>query len=71
MYLHARQKRAKKAATSAWPPSRLSGSEDPQLPASTKAFFYLVEYFDGTASSYGTETASKPRAPGPGACSLQ
>ena len=25
---------------------------------------YLVGYFDGTSSSYGTETASKPRAPG-------
>lgn len=44
------------------------GREDPELPAVGEAFLYFVEYFDGTSSSYGTESAGKPRAPGPGAC---
>ena len=33
-----------------------------------EAFFYLVEYFNGTSSSYGTEGANRPRAAGPGGC---
>ncbi len=45
-----------------------AGWEDPELPSPGEAFFYLVEYFDGTSSSYGTESAAKPRAPGPGDC---
>ena len=44
------------------------GWEDPAIPSSGEGFFYLVEYFDGTTSSYGTESASKPRAPGAGDC---
>jgi hypothetical protein len=41
---------------------------DPAVPAPGESFFYLVEYFDGTSSTYGTESADKPRAPGPGDC---
>ena len=44
------------------------GNEDTELPRAGGAFFYLVEYNDGTSSSYGTESASKPRAPASGAC---
>jgi hypothetical protein len=42
--------------------------EDPDLPNPGQAFFYLVEFDDGISSSYGTESANKPRAPGPGDC---
>jgi hypothetical protein len=45
-----------------------SGWEDSAVPAPGHGFFYLVEYFDGTSSSYGTESASKPRAPVVGDC---
>ncbi len=45
-----------------------AGWEDAGLPSPGEAFFYLVEYFDGTSSSYGTESADKPRAPGLGDC---
>ena len=44
------------------------GHEDAETPNPGEAFFYLVEYFDGTSSSYGTESAGKPRAAGPGDC---
>jgi hypothetical protein len=44
------------------------GWEDPAVPPSGEGFFYLVEYFDGTSSGYGTVSASKPRAPGAGDC---
>ncbi len=44
------------------------GSEDPTIPEQGEAFFYLVQYFDGTTSSYGTESSDMPRAPGPGDC---
>ena len=44
------------------------GWEDPEIPVSGEAFFYLVEYYDGVSSSYGTESADKPRAPGAGDC---
>ena len=44
------------------------GHEDREIPEAGQGFFYLVEYFDGTASSYGTESTLKPRVPGPGAC---
>ncbi len=44
------------------------GWGDLQVPDPGEVFFYLVEYFDGTSSSYGTESADKPRAPGPGGC---
>ena len=33
-----------------------------------QAFFYLVQYHDGIDSTYGTESAAKPREPGPGDC---
>ena len=42
------------------------GWEDPAIPPPGEGFFYLVAYFDGTSSGYGTESASKPRAPGVG-----
>jgi hypothetical protein len=45
-----------------------SGWEDADLPNPGEAFFYLVEYYDGTSSSYGTVSAGMPRAPGPGDC---
>ena len=44
------------------------GAEDAELPTPGQAFFYLVEYFDGISSTYGSESAGKPRAPGAGAC---
>jgi len=50
------------------PNASTAGFEDAVVPAPGRAFFYLVEYFDGTSSSYGTETAGKPRALGPGGC---
>jgi hypothetical protein len=44
------------------------GREDAELPGPGEGFFYLVEYFDGLSSSYGSESAAKPRVAGPGAC---
>jgi len=44
------------------------GNEDLEIPAPGEAFFYLVEYNDGWNSSYGTETAPKPRVPQSGGC---
>ena len=44
------------------------GFEDRDSPDPGQGFFYLVEYFDGTESSYGTESALKPRIPGAGEC---
>jgi len=46
------------------------GSEDFNVPRPGYAFFYLVEFnfTDGTSSTYGTETADKPRAPAAGVC---
>ncbi len=46
------------------------GSEDTELPSHGEAFFYLVEYNDGLASGYGTESAAKERfaPPGQGSC---
>ncbi len=37
------------------------GWEDTDVPEVGEAFFYLVEYDDGSRSSYGTESAPKPR----------
>jgi hypothetical protein len=45
-----------------------AGSADPETPASGNVFFYLVEYDDGTASSYGSESARAPEVPASGAC---
>jgi FG-GAP-like repeat/FG-GAP repeat len=42
--------------------------EDAELPASGETFFYLVEYFDGSRSSYGSESAPRPRHPQSGDC---
>jgi hypothetical protein len=43
--------------------------EDTEDPDPGAAFFYLVEFHDQAVSStYGTDTAPKPRVPGPGAC---
>jgi len=39
------------------------GREDSEVPRHGMGFFDLVEYNDGSSSSYGTESASKPRAP--------
>ncbi len=46
------------------------GDEDTRVPTSGQAFFYLVEYEEGSGarSGFGTESAAKPRAPGAGAC---
>jgi hypothetical protein len=40
---------------------------DTGTPAPGELFFYLVEYDNGTSTSYG-EATRKPRAPGPGSC---
>jgi hypothetical protein len=45
-----------------------TGNADAENPASGQVFFYLVEYDDGTASSYGSESARAPEVPGSGAC---
>jgi len=54
------------------PPRIPSGSEieveDAGLPAAGETLFYLVEYVDDAPSSYGSESAAKPRLPGAGAC---
>ncbi len=44
------------------------GHEDGDLPAPGEAFFYLVAYNDGWESSYGTDTAAKPRESSGGGC---
>ena len=44
------------------------GWEDSALPSPGEVYVYLIEYDDGRKSSYGTETAAKPRIPGPGDC---
>jgi len=45
-----------------------SGHEDSEIPAPGEVFFYVVEYEDARPSSYGTESAAKPRVAGPGKC---
>ncbi len=45
-----------------------AGFEDAAVPAGQEIFIYLVEYDDGTPSSYGSVDAAKPRSPGPGTC---
>ena len=44
------------------------GWEDTEDPAPGQTFFYIVEYFDGWNSSYGTASADKPRWPASGGC---
>ena len=46
-----------------------AGNEDQAMPAPGQAFFYAVQYYDGIdESSYGTETADKPRVVSSGDC---
>jgi hypothetical protein len=45
-----------------------AGQEDPDIPSSGSAFFYLVDYRADTDSGYGTESAAKPRAASIGDC---
>ena len=46
-----------------------AGNEDQAMPAPGQAFFYAVQYYDGLdESSYGTETADKPRVVSSGDC---
>ncbi len=44
------------------------GWEDSATPASGDVFFYLVEYFDGWNTSYGTASAAMSRTVTSGAC---
>jgi hypothetical protein len=44
------------------------GWEDQALPLPGQVFFYLAEYFDGSSSTYGTESVGKPRVPSSGDC---
>jgi hypothetical protein len=44
------------------------GWEDGELPETGQAFFYVLQNYDGNSSTYGTESAGKPRAAGPGDC---
>jgi hypothetical protein len=41
---------------------------DSEVPPLGAAFFYLVEYDDGNASSYGSESSGAPEVPASGAC---
>lgn len=50
------------------PDESTQGYEDSETPKLGEAFFYLVEYSDGTNSSYGTESVGKPRSVGLGDC---
>jgi len=45
-----------------------AGTADLANPGSGEVFFYLVEYDDGLASSYGSESAGVPAVPGSGGC---
>jgi len=45
-----------------------SGWEDGALPGPGQGFFYVVEYFDGWRTSFGTASAAKPRHPAIGDC---
>ncbi len=49
-------------------PDATSGCHCPENPNPGQAYFYLVAYDDGTSSSYGTESADRPRAPASGDC---
>jgi len=42
------------------------GHEDAAKPLPGSGFFYLVQYFDGRSSSFGSDSAPKPREPGLG-----
>ena len=45
-----------------------AGQEDTAVPAVGEVFFYAVAYDNGTSSSYGTESANKPRVTASGGC---
>jgi len=46
-----------------------AGYEDAEVPAAGEAFFYLVEYHDGwQPTSFGTESAARPRLVTSGGC---
>jgi hypothetical protein len=46
-----------------------AGLEDNNVPAPGEAFFYVIEYVQGShRSGYGTESAAAPRVVGSGAC---
>lgn len=44
------------------------GDEDAEIPPSGRAWFYLVEYRDPKASSYGSAFVTRPRLPESGDC---
>ncbi|HET6277352.1 MAG TPA: hypothetical protein VFG08_01065, partial [Candidatus Polarisedimenticolia bacterium] len=46
--------------------NRTEGFEEGEDPEPGKAFFYLVEYFDGAWSGLGTVSAAKERSVAPG-----
>jgi hypothetical protein len=48
--------------------SHTVGWEDDAVPGPGGAFFYLVEYFDGWNTSFGTASAAKERTPLSGSC---
>ena len=50
------------------PDTTTLGDEDADLPSPGQARFYLVEFNDGSASGFGTETAPGPRIPAGGGC---
>lgn len=50
------------------PSGSILAAEDEGVPAPGQAFFYLVEYDDGVASSYGSEDVGAPRILGSGGC---
>ena len=44
------------------------GHEDPFVPVAGETFFYVVEYDNGSVSTYGTDSAGQPRTPSTGDC---
>jgi len=45
-----------------------AGDEDLATPSPGQTFFYLVEYDNGSVSSFGTDSAGVPRVPSSGDC---
>ncbi len=45
-----------------------AGFEDATIPASGEVDFYLVGYYDGAHSHYGSESVGRPRVPAYGGC---
>ncbi len=46
----------------------MSSTTDAAVPPAGESWFYLVGYSDGASTFYGSESAGKPRVPGPGSC---